>query len=1790
MPQAAPILIAGALGAGAAAIAGTSILIGFAVNAGLALAATLLAPKPPTFDAGGLTGYDPASVDTRSRVVAAVEGARWILGRARTGGSLKFYEEVDFEPEEDSDETAVAGGDVWYALVLSEGACEDIEAVWIDGEEVNFTSSGNTLTIGTQKSDTEVDYSGKAVIYKYLAANGAEGAEIRAACPGFTDAHRFTGVSWMAVHLHQPGYDDADGRFWARPPTVEVLVKGIRVTWPGQTSPAWTENAAALRYWLETERGGLDPSAVDRTAFDAAYAVCDVPTTIGSPDLPSGYTTSSLRYEVNGIVTADMDFAAVRREFDMCWQGWAVEAGGVLYFMPGADRAAVGGITEDDTLEIGEVRPAPALQARSNAISMTLTQSRDNGYQPFDVPETVDAPALARDDSFYLPQDGGRRWLVNTPVTALRLQAIMLRRLRPSLTMSMRVTPGPNLSRLAWKPGDRITVTNGEYGLTDFLVEITRITVDDATLSLVLELDEVRDGAYSDSLDLPPIKRRDISIAGPRSVPAMSLPTLDEIAEVQSDGTTLVILTVSYERNGYRAEVEYRVQGTTAVLGTAQGLTGQVSFAPVAVGTTYEARGRYQSFDGHPGKWSPWANRTIGGDLTAPADPVFPEDAFVSLPGGYQVEWTPPTEDDYAATWIYQNLTDNEEENAVLIAKVSDFVFTRFGFATARQVRLWVRHVDRSGNRSASTMITGDSGAPGATVDRQTITDAVNAAIANNAAFRNLTQAVTDARAARDAAQTAQTAAEAAETAAEAAEGVTEGYRDQALQSARDAASEATDADGSATAAAGSATTARNRATAAAGSATAAAGSATAAAASSTAAGRSAMAAATDAKAAETKADEAGASATAAKTSANDAATEAGRARTAAGEAATSETNADGSAKAAASSVTSAEAAVDGAEDARDDARAAETAARTAAEAASTATRSAEAARDAAGTSATAASTARDAARTSAASAATASTSAATARDTATGASTAAAGSAQGAAAAAGLAGQQATAASESARQAAASATAAAQSATAVTTAADRATTAAAMASAEALRAAAAVETAGSSAAAAQVSQTAAAGFANTARQAIAGLDARVAVEVGENLEASFASVVALRAVAGTARSQLELVALDSPTGSRAAAVITGDLQSANFIPSGGQDRARRAHLSGFGIIFEDTRDGAVGNGRRVTISRAFGPRGVTVSGLTVTLGVPPDGQEAYQRAEIAAARNNANNNLAARGSGFVTVRGDAEGELFTGVLAGGRAPESSVTGRGWILRRDGTAEIDAADIRGKLTADQVEVGGFTREDLEAAGVPFDYEDLNNGRPPVIPSRISQLSGSLSAAQVAAIRINASQIVAGEIAAARISGNLRNAEQLHLSPSGADGTLMSNGSPGTDFSISSPLSNFDQVLIAGLGDDRSGFGSASRYVEPRLIPSLTGAISGSTGGSVSGGWHRINVLGSRNSADDVDIYCRASGTVFRAFCPNNNFRLIRIIGFRAPGATSGSSSPAPGAPNPDAPGAPPAEAYLLPTLISRDTLTILVGIPRGNLEQILYVHVSESSTVRGRSSTRFAVGSQRTRVLLAGTSIRPGTTYWIGCSTFPLDADDVIPSQFVLQASTLSDRTTRSRTFYRRGSSTPSRPSSQSYGAWSGVTGWSRSNPGATQTLDVYAVTLTQNFSGSPSASTFESNSWGSVRLSNRRTGRPTPTPTPGAGRTAPRIGRTPGTVAGTTLLRAPSPLGIGFQTQVFFFNGRSATAETGFSWSVLPSLGPGSIIYPSLRIRAFYGGSLGSPSDFGPWSNRLFF
>lgn len=350
-PAIAAIGVGAALGAASAAIAGATaagILAAAAIGGALSGLSALLAPKPPKLDLG------TQRADTRHTVFSAVSPARWVPGRALVGGVMVYYGEAN------------DGRTVRMAFVISEGACDAIERVWVDGDEVpmerTLSAAGNGEYILRPPAGNR--YRGKISVTEYFAADGTQGAGLRNRVSDWTAEHKLEGVSWVHVRLDQPNYgNDIDKRFWHRLPEINFLVRGLKFTWPGQATPAWTDNAAAIRYWWLRTRRGIPDAAIDHASVRAAVSLCGAQVTADLPEGYDDYATTSARYAVNGVIHADDDPEQVEAELDFAWQGWVVETAGVHHFRPGADRPIARTVTPDDIIETGEVQPLTAVHS-----------------------------------------------------------------------------------------------------------------------------------------------------------------------------------------------------------------------------------------------------------------------------------------------------------------------------------------------------------------------------------------------------------------------------------------------------------------------------------------------------------------------------------------------------------------------------------------------------------------------------------------------------------------------------------------------------------------------------------------------------------------------------------------------------------------------------------------------------------------------------------------------------------------------------------------------------------------------------------------------------------------------------------------------------------------------------------------------------------------------------------------------------------------------------------------------------------------------------------------------------------------------------------------------------------------------------------------------------------------------------------------------------------------------------------------------------------------------------------
>ena len=490
----------------------------------------------------------------RVRSSSEIVPARWVLGEGvRTPGALTYF---------GSD-----GREARMALVLGEGECGRIaDQVWIDGQAVPLirTADGDGDLLKPQAASK---YFNKIEFREYFAADGTQGSHMRTAVPSETytydqgdgtygsepgydtefqqaagqqaepyvtpfpvwdTTHKLNGLSWVYARLTQPEYGtDIDKRFWTRVPNLEFLIDGLKITWPGQAVPTLTSNAAAVRYWWETERRGRLASAIDAASFTAAYALSDedVDATNGGADpLPAGYSdwpTTSKRYSIRGVFASGDDIGGVEDRLDVAWAGEVVESAGKLYFRPGVDRVALLSIGDAQIIDPPIARPWPALQERVNALTGEIPQSAQHDWSSLSlpqVPESVTPAALER--------AGGKRSghvrlaYISDPLAAGRLLAVNLRRGRESLRIQLVVLPGETFERTGLIPTDRVLLTNSEYGLVQSRFEVERVLIrQDGAVALTLREDLA--GTYDDTLVLPPLEPRVIRLEDERQVPAV---------------------------------------------------------------------------------------------------------------------------------------------------------------------------------------------------------------------------------------------------------------------------------------------------------------------------------------------------------------------------------------------------------------------------------------------------------------------------------------------------------------------------------------------------------------------------------------------------------------------------------------------------------------------------------------------------------------------------------------------------------------------------------------------------------------------------------------------------------------------------------------------------------------------------------------------------------------------------------------------------------------------------------------------------------------------------------------------------------------------------------------------------------------------------------------------------------------------------------------------------------------------------------------------------------------------
>ena len=623
---------------------------------------------------------------------AATSPARWVIGRAKVGGNLVWLAEKDKK--------------LWLALVLSEGACDGIEKIYINGEAVELTrvadSDGDRLTPAGR-------FENRLLIREYFRADGAQGEAARAAALEadglpWTTGHRLQNLSWVLVELTQNSYsgDDVSSRFWSGIPDLQFLMRGIKYVNPANAAPAWSSNAADAAYWWLTARRGIPADEIDEPAFFAARALCDDP----PPARSEG------RYQADGVVSSDDDAVEIERHFAIAMAGLIVEYDGKHVIRPGADRPSMLTIGVDDIIAEPNVSTAPPLAERINSVNATLAADRFADWGETGLPPIRQEPAIAKDGE-ELASDLGALRFVTRASHAYHLIRIALRQAAAPLTLDIVCQPGEQLDLAELVPGDKVAVDLPEYGFDGKAFMVQRIEINQ-DWRVSLRLAEWPDDLYDASYNLPDMSARVFSVPRPVA-PVENLAAAVEFG-IADDGTLEIAAAVSWDLAS-RNYVSLRLEGPAGKALTAITSTNTSRIAGLSVGS-WTINATAVSFDGRASAPVMITLNIVNADIPAPPIPQilefrqlgqFLRIAFAFEPtrsvAGVEVRYASAAIGDKTelaalddeAKWA---AADRLALSAIVAGRDDEPIVARFFIEETARYRLFARYANRAGTLS----------------------------------------------------------------------------------------------------------------------------------------------------------------------------------------------------------------------------------------------------------------------------------------------------------------------------------------------------------------------------------------------------------------------------------------------------------------------------------------------------------------------------------------------------------------------------------------------------------------------------------------------------------------------------------------------------------------------------------------------------------------------------------------------------------------------------------------------------------------------------------------------------------------------------------------------------------------------------------------------------------------------------------------------------------------------------------------------------------------------------------
>lgn len=433
---------------GAAIGFATGGFVGMAVGAAAALASSLANnQKLPT----GSGQSEPSAQTVRSSKAPA----RYILGRASTGGVLAFAQE---EPgEQDNGE--------WLHLiyVLSDGAITGIDQVLLNKQDIKEFGDSAQYEVHIDRTTPD-----PFMLQK---------------CPSWKDTQIGRGISYVRISLK---YDH--DKFSSGIPEAQFIVRGLPVFDPRVGKDVYTDNAALHMLWYLRKRCGVPDDEIIMPSFIDSANVCDE--WVGHAG-----GGSSKRYACGGVIGANEPRSKVINKLEDTCAGNLISVGGKFMMQVGAYYGP-GDFVIDEDMVIGEVTGSTETSNADavNVVNGTFVDPAQSwtstDYPEARMPAWIDEDGGESSDSLSLDY-------VTDVYQAQRLASIKLRRQRAGGSLKLKL----NFNGYNCRPGRVVNVRLPSLNIVgEFVVQDWDMSGTDGVSIVVTQSDAK---VYDDAIGTP---------------------------------------------------------------------------------------------------------------------------------------------------------------------------------------------------------------------------------------------------------------------------------------------------------------------------------------------------------------------------------------------------------------------------------------------------------------------------------------------------------------------------------------------------------------------------------------------------------------------------------------------------------------------------------------------------------------------------------------------------------------------------------------------------------------------------------------------------------------------------------------------------------------------------------------------------------------------------------------------------------------------------------------------------------------------------------------------------------------------------------------------------------------------------------------------------------------------------------------------------------------------------------------------------------------------------------------